>query len=261
MSNKRAARNLVLFGLLIIWCFLPTPIYSAQQTPSSTTIIKPVKPPSELQQVPFFIRGIVMTNYGKGVQGIEVSLLQAPRHGSTIPVDKKNTDSAGRYAFMVSPVNKGKGYKIVPKLPNPTCPGIVFEPVDHALTLQNSINAADFKLHLPNPPDTSISLIHATPGQYVITMIPPNFSFQLMNKGCLPTTKTSVVLNYTGKNGDLCTKEQAVDPIPAMGSNQFQISGCQIAANGSSFTATLKPQAGEVATQNNTVTSIIPSNN
>ena len=107
MMNTRIARNMVLFILSILCCFVPVPGYSAPQQPKpSPTAVKQVPSLPAAQQVPFFVRGTVTTNDGKGVQGIEVSLIQVVEGGRAIPLDKKMTDSAGNYGFMVLPDEK-----------------------------------------------------------------------------------------------------------------------------------------------------------
>jgi hypothetical protein len=259
MRDTRTVRNLVLFGFLILWCFIPAPGYSGpQQTNPSPTSVKPAQPPG-VQQVPFLVRGTVMTNYGKGVQDIEVSLLQMVEGGRPLPIDKKNTDSAGRYGFTVLPDKKGKQLRVVPRLLQP-CPtgSFSFEPVAKEFTLQNSMTA-DFRLNL-SPPDTAISLVLM--GEGVQNMM-VYFEFEIKNKGCLASAKSSVQFSIaTPCSPEQVSMEKAVPVIPGQGSTKVLFETHKNnGGRGCAFTATLSPQPYEVRTEDNKIIGTSPKLN
>ncbi len=262
MMNARIARNMVLFILSILCCFVPVPGYSAPQQPKpSPTAVKQVPSLPAAQQVPFFVRGTVTTNDGKGVQGIEVSLIQVVEGGRAIPLDKKMTDSAGNYGFTVLPDKKGKELKIVPRFLQQCCQGCcAFWPEVKGFTLQNSVTA-DFKLNLPAP-DTSISLLTMDPNvqgaNYYQTIL---YEFEIKNKGYLPTAKSSFNLSFAQPCcPENCINEQEVPVIPAQGNKKISIvKKRNSGARGCPFTATVSPQKNEVKIDDNKVTGISPN--
>lgn len=245
MRNIGIARNVILFILLIFYCFIPVPGYSAPQQPKpSPTVVKSVPPPPAAQQVPFFVRGTVTTNDGKGLQGIEISLIQSVEGGRAIPLDKKMTDNAGNYGFKVLPDKKGKDLRIVPRFLQQCCQGCcAFWPEIKEFTLQNSVTA-DFKLNLPAP-DTSISLLTMDPNvhgaNYYQTIL---YEFEIKNKGYLPTAKSSFNLSFAQPCcPEKCINEQEVPVISAQGGTKISISKQRNSgARGCPFTATVSPQ-------------------
>jgi len=170
MGNNRIVRNLVLFGLLILWCFIPNLVNSVQQkTPSSPTA---VKPPTAIQQIPFVIRGTVKLSQstGAGVKDIEISLIKLveTKQGLTtegkmvsVPVFapvKKLTDADGRYSFVVDPKYKGNKFRVVPRYSG-FPPGNYFTPPENTFILDSSV-VLDF---IFNSPQIKISGVSKRP--------------------------------------------------------------------------------------------------
>ncbi|TAN39931.1 MAG: carboxypeptidase regulatory-like domain-containing protein [Nitrospirae bacterium] len=240
-------------------------VWSAEAPKGAASAVKPVKPFSGMQEPLSFVRGTVTTNDGKGVKDVEVTLfLQESGATRPMPIDKKVTDSAGKYAISVSSDQKGKSFRIVPRLLQQCCQGCcAFSPGHKEFTFQGSITA-DFKLNLPAP-DTSVSLVTMNPhvdnyADYYQTIL---YEFEVKNKGYLPTVKSALNLSFAQPCcPEDCTADKEVPVIPAQGSTKISITKKRISgARGCPFTATVSPQPNEVKTDDNKVTGSSPKVN
>lgn len=143
MKNKRILRYLVVLGILIYWSCFSAFLYAAQtKTPSSKSAVKQTG-----AQLPLNVHGVVWSE-GKGLKGVEISLVQVAGAGRSLPVEKHTTDDTGHYSFLIAPENTGKNYEIHPRYLNfPT--GQYFTPNVGKFTLSGNMKI-DFQFHPPH---------------------------------------------------------------------------------------------------------------